>query len=175
MKSIIKWFLNITVVFYLFVIYFSGVPETNTLNARLKEKATQMAFILGIWPSWSMFAPNPIRFDTKSYVVIRYQNGEEREYDVEAQTSGIFGPFRKARWMKYAQDNLRNPHQRSLLAPAIRHFKARYNRAGNPITQINLERRWREVFPFSDSAIPAISQTPRSNRYEILISQKMEE
>lgn len=175
MIKIAKPFLNITIICYLLIIYFAGVPETNTLNARLKHRATQIAFLLGIWPSWSMFAPNPIRFDSKSYVLLRYENGDVNEYDVEEETTGLFKPFRKIRWMKYAQDNLRNPKQRSLLAPAIRHFKKKYKISGNPIVQVQLKRRWREVHPFSESEIPSITSTPRSDRDEILLSHNVED
>lgn len=173
MRRISKYFLNSLIVFYLGVIYFSGVPETNTLNFRLKQKATDIAFIVGIWPSWSMFAPNPIKFDSKSYVEITYKNGVVKEYDVEKKLSGILAPFRKARWMKYSQDNLRNPNQRVLLKPALRYFARKYHEEGNPITHMKIKRKWLEVHPFSDHKIPAISNTPRVEKNEILITENL--
>lgn len=174
MKRPIKYLLNMTVVFYLAVIYFSGVPESNTLNFRLKEKATKVAMVVGIWPSWSMFAPNPIRYDSKSYVEVTHKNGEVKEYDVEIEPKGVLATFRKARWMKYAQDNLRNPRQRGLLDPAIRHFLHKYDRKDNPIVNLRITRKWQEVHPFSDHSIPSISKTPRLEKNEILLTQKLE-
>lgn len=174
MNRITKYLLNVLIVSYLAVIYFSGVPESNTLNVRLKEKATNVAFAVGIWPSWSMFAPNPIKFDSKSYVTIAYQNGEMREYDVEKQTEGILGPFRKARWMKYSQDNLRNPTQRALLRPALEYFKRKYDIPGNPIVNVQIKRKWLEVHPFSNREIPSIYKTPRTEKNEVLITQRIE-
>lgn len=174
MNRIAKYVMNALIVCYLAVIYFSGVPDSNTLNFRLKEKATKVAFAVGIWPSWSMFAPNPIKFDSKSYVVIRYKNGEMKEYDVEKQTDGILGPFRKARWMKYSQDNLRNPNQRVLLRPAINYFKRKYEIPGNPIVNVQITRKWSEVHPFSHHEIPSIYKTPRIEKNEVLITQQVE-
>ncbi len=175
MKRPTKIFLNIIIVFYLGVIYFSGVPATNTLNTRLKEKAMAVAFVVGIWPSWSMFAPNPVKFDTKSYVELRYRNGEVREYDVEPELRGLLATFRKARWMKYAQDNLRNPKLRVLLPPAIRHFVRQHQIPGNPIVTVRIKRRWEEVHPFSSERLHSITRTPRYQKHEILISQQVED
>jgi hypothetical protein len=173
-RRVTKYFLNTLIVFYLGVIYFTGVPETNTLNFRLKEQTMKIAFALGIWPSWSMFAPNPIKFDSKSYVEITYQDGEIVEHDVEKKLSGILAPFRKARWMKYSQDNLRNPNQKVLLQPAINYFARKYRIEGNPITHIKIRRKWLEVHPFSDHKIPSISKTPRIEKDEVLITQSLE-
>lgn len=174
MNRLTKYVLNSLIVSYLAVIYFSGVPESNTLNFRIKEKAMSVAFAIGIWPSWSMFAPNPIKFDSKSFVEITYENGVVKEYDVEKETLGILGPFRKARWMKYSQDNLRNPGQKALLNPAIRYFTKKYNSVDNPIINVQIKRKWSDIHPFSDHAIPSISKTPRIEKHEILISQKLE-
>ena len=174
MKRLMRYLLNVVIVFYLGVIYFSGVPETNTLNFRIKEKSTKVAMILGIWPSWSMFAPNPIKFDSKSYVAVTYKNGEVKEYDVEEKPTGILAPFRKARWMKYSQDNLRNPRQKILLNPAIRHFIHKYDSAANPVVNVQIKRKWAEVHPFSHKSLPSIFQTPRKELNEVLVTQKVE-
>jgi hypothetical protein len=173
MRQLTRYVLNVLIVFYLGVIYFTGVPETNTLNHRIKGKASQVAFALGIWPSWSMFAPNPIKFDSKSYVEITYENGEVKEYDVEKEPTGILAPFRKARWMKYSQDNLRSPNQKALLAPAIRYFTRKYNNPENSIVTVKIKRKWSEVHPFADNGVPSIDQTPRKELNEILITQKV--
>jgi hypothetical protein len=174
MRRLTKYILNTLIVSYLAVIYFAGVPETNTLNFRVKERAMKVAFAVGIWPSWSMFAPNPIKFDSKTYVAVTYKNGETKEYDVEKNPEGILATFRKARWMKYSQDNLRNPNQRVLLKPAIRYFTRKYDLPGNPVVNVQILRRWAEVHPFSDKQIPSIYRTPRLEKNEVLITQQVE-
>lgn len=174
MKRITKYLLNVLIVSYLAVIYFSGVPETNTLTYRAKQKAMTVAFAVGIWPSWSMFAPNPIKFDSKSYVVMTHANGTVKELDVEKDTKGILGTFRKARWMKYSQDNLRNPTQKALLDPAIRYFRNKYDDPKNPIVNVQIKRKWQEVHPFSNRKLHSIYKTPRTEKNEILISQQVE-
>ncbi|WPU65929.1 hypothetical protein [Peredibacter starrii] len=174
MKRIGRYCLNVVIVCYLCIIYFAGVPETNTLNYRMKQKMTSVAMVLGIWPSWSMFAPNPIKFDSKSYVEVTYKDGTIKEYDVEKKTTGILAPFRKARWMKYSQDNLRNPKQKGLLAPAIRHFVHKYDSKENPVVSVKINRKWSEVHPFSNKSIHSIYQTPRKEMNEILVTQKVE-
>lgn len=174
MRRITKYFINSLIVFYLGVIYFSGVPETNTLTARLKEKATNIAFVLGIWPSWSMFAPNPIKFDSKSFVELTYQSGLKKEYDVEKDPKGVLAPFRRARWMKYSQDNLRNPGQKGLLRPAVNYFARKYSLPDDPVVNVRLIRRWWDVELFSDHKLSPISSTPRKEFFEVLISERIE-
>ncbi|MBA3972567.1 MAG: hypothetical protein H0X46_10605 [Bacteroidetes bacterium] len=174
MRRLTKYVLNTFIVSYLAVIYFSGVPESNTLNVRIKAKATKIAFAVGIWPSWSMFAPNPIKFDSKTYVEITHKNGKVAVYDVEKDTPGILGPFRKARWMKYSQDNLRSPTQRALLNPAIRYFTRKYDSPENPIVNVQIRRKWSDIHPFSEVSLHSITSTPRIEFNEVLISQKLE-
>lgn len=176
MKKYLRYISNFLIVGYLATIYFSGVPESNTLNNRIKKKASSVAFALGIWPSWSMFAPNPIKFDTKSFVEITYKNGEVKEHDVEIELDGILATFRRARWMKFSQDNLRNPNQKGLLSPAIRYHYQKYKNIENPITSIVIKRRWWDVPAFTEEAplIPLASGHVRKESSEILISEKYE-
>jgi hypothetical protein len=176
MNKFIRLLSNGLIIFYLVVIYFSGVPESNTLNSRLKKKTTDIAFILGIWPSWSMFAPNPIKFDSKTYIEITYRNGKTILKDIEEEPSGILAPFRKARWMKYSQDNLRNPKQKGLLAPSLRYHFAKFNSLDNPIVGLKIIRKWWDVPAFNEATplIPINSNYKRNESQEILISEKYE-
>lgn len=174
MNRFTKYILNSLIVAYLSIIYFTGVPESNTLNSRLKQKLHKVAQVVGIWPSWSMFAPNPIRFDSKTYVEITYSDGEILEEDVEKNVDGVLGAFRKARWMKYSQDNLRNPRHKVLLKPALHYFAKKFQREGNPIVNITLKRKWAEIQPFSDQSLHPIKNTPRTLKNEILISSNLE-
>ena len=174
MKLITRYVSNTLIVGYLAVIYFSGVPESNTFNARMKQKATDIAFVLGIWPSWSMFAPNPIKFDSKTYVEIAFKNGDVKLEDVEIELDGVLATFRKARWMKYSQDNLRSPNQKVLLAPALRFFYNKYNNDTNPIASITLRRKWWDVPAFTEQAplVPLTSEVKRKESTEVLITEK---
>lgn len=176
MKLFIRCLANSLIVSYLAVIYFSGVPESNTLNFRLKQKATSIAFAVGIWPSWSMFAPNPIKFDSKSYVDVTYKNGDIKTFDVEIPLEGPLATFRKARWMKYSQDNLRSPRQKGLLLPAVWYHKRKYEKVENPIVSISIKRIWTDVPAFSDAGnlVPLITSIPRKESSEVLFTHNFE-
>ena len=122
-----------------------------------------------------MFAPNPIKFDTKSFVEISYEDGEVELHDVEIELDGVLSTFRKARWMKYAQDNLRSPNQKGLLNPAIRHFLAKYGSIDRPIKGISLKRKWWDVKPFFEGGIDPVSNSRVSKENsEILLTQNFE-
>lgn len=173
MKKII---INSLIVFYLGVIYFAGVPESNTFNARMKQKAMKVAFFVGIWPSWSMFAPNPIKFDSKTFVELKRKDGSIEEHDIEIPLEGPLSTFRMARWMKYSQDNLRNPNQKALLKPAILHHFHKYNRLDNPIVSISIKRKWLDVPPFNDNQlVPLLAKVERQSHSEILSTENFEQ
>jgi hypothetical protein len=173
MNPLKKKILNCIIVLYLAVIYFAGVPDSNTLNYRIKEKAEVISFAIGIWPSWSMFAPNPIKFDSKSFVEITYKNGDKIKQDVEMKITGILAPFRNARWSKYSQDNLSSPNQRELLAPALRHFRFKYRRSDTSIVQATLTHHWIDVPPFNEEHLPPIlEKIEKKTGSEILMAEK---
>lgn len=173
MERLKKYLFNTLIVSYLAIVYFSGMPETNVFDSRLKAKAMSIAFALGIWPSWSMFAPNPIRFDSKTYVLLKYKSGEYKEVDVEKKLDGLLATFRSARWMKYAQDNLRNLNQKALLKPVARYFVRKYDRKDDPLVVIQILRRWNEIQPFSYKKLYSIFETPRIQKQEILLSESI--
>lgn len=172
MKKIKRVICNTLIIGYLGVIYFAGVPDTNTFNTRLKKKAMDVAFMVGIWPSWSMFAPNPIKFDSKTYVELTRKDGTKEEHDVEIPLEGVLSTFRMARWMKYSQDNLRNPNQKALLRPAVQHHFHKYNSEANPIVTVEIKRKWLEVPPFNEyQLIPLKADYQRKANSEVLLSE----
>lgn len=159
---------NFLLVFYLFTIYFSGMPDTNTLNFRLKQVMTDVANVLGIWPSWSMFAPNPIKFDSKTYAILTFRDGSMIEEDVEPELSGPSGTLRRARWMKFSQDSLRGMGQKRLFHPLAQHLRWKHRRAPSSLVKVELLRRWNVIHPFSDQELFPIDSTPRDSQEEIL-------
>jgi hypothetical protein len=174
MKLLKKLILNSFIVSYIFLIYFSGMPASNTLNLKLKKMTEKVTLMIGIWPSWSMFAPNPIKHDSKAIVLIRYKNGVVDEFDVEIEPQGGLGPLRKARWMKYSQDNLTHAGQRQLLNPAINYFYHKFFSEFNPIVSISIKRKWWNVPTFSESdpLIPLLTKVNRAEQSEILVTKQ---
>lgn len=173
MKLFNTFTINALIISYVGVMYFSGVPDSSLLHNQLKQFSSKAAMVIGIWPSWSMFAPNPVKSDSKTFVKISYKNGKSELYDLERRLTGPFIEIRKSRWMKYAQDNVRSPQQRALLAPIIRHYLFKYNSKKNPITNIQIIRKWREIpLIYSDGIYPIID-TPRIYNEMELISQKI--
>lgn len=173
MKRFKIFFINTLMIFYIGIMYFSGTPDGSLLHNQLKQFSNKAALVIGIWPSWSMFAPNPVKADSKTFVKISYKNGTTELHDLERKLTGPFSEIRKSRWMKYAQDNVRSPQQRVLLAPIIRHYLFKYNSKKNPITDIQIIRKWREIPLINNDGIYPITDTPRIYNEIELISQKI--
>lgn len=173
MKKITRFVTNFFVITYLCIIYFSAVPASNTLNSRLKDKALDIAFLIGVWPSWSMFAPNPIKNDSKTYAEIMFKDGQKKEFDIEQKPKGMLSILRKARWMKFSQDNLGSPHQKGLLHPTLNFQFEKYNSIHNPITSIALKRKWWNVpvFPLEGAMVSISSTIHRPMLSEVLITK----
>lgn len=173
MKLFNTFTLNTLIICYVGIMYFSGLPDGSLLHNQFKQLSTKAAMVVGIWPSWSMFAPNPIKSDSKTFVRISYKNGKSELFDLERRLTGPFKEIRKSRWMKYAQDNVRSPQQRVLLSPIIRHYLFKYNSKINPITNIQIIRKWREIPLINSDGIYPIIDTPRIYNEMELISQKI--
>jgi hypothetical protein len=163
-------FLNFLIISYLIIIYFAGVPPTNTLNNHLKTTTSNLAYLIGVWPSWSMFAPNPVKLDSKTFVQIKYVDGTEIEKDVEPKITGILSPFRSTRWSKFSQDNLRNEKQKAL-RPAVAEFFLNQEVAqGKNVAKIILVQRLREVPPLGPNGyvVPIKENYPRVEKSKVL-------
>jgi hypothetical protein len=132
------------------VIYFTGVPSSNNLQFQIKEILLPVAFAIGIWPSWSMFAPNPIKSDSQAMVEIQFKNKMIKTKNIDGSVEGFLSVLRHARWMKYAQDNLISPDQKGLLEPAMFFYLSKYQSEENPITSIKILHLRSEIPPFSE-------------------------
>lgn len=168
-----KYLLNTLLASYIAIIFFAGMPEINEMSLRVRQLAGRVSMLVGLWPSWSMFAPNPLRFDNKTYVVMSYKDGKQQEEDIEVPLEGPLAPFRSARWTKFAHDNLRQPNQRALLPGILNHFYHRYNAEENPILFMKVIRKISLVPPIDEKNIPSIFNTPRIKQDEILLTHKV--
>jgi hypothetical protein len=171
-----KKILSVFIAIYIVLIYFAGVPATNTFMTRFQENTRAIVHALGIWPSWSMFAPNPIKYDSNTFVKIKYNDGSEVEYDVEEKPTGILGPFRAARWNKYSQDNLKSDKQRGLLRPTLNYFTKKYQIADKKIVYIALVQKWQDVPPYGDGTniLPVLENKNLLPASKVLIEDNYE-
>lgn len=173
MKRFKMYLLNTLIILYIGIMYFAGVPDNNLVDKKLNQFANKTSLMLGFWPSWSMFAPNPIKFDAKTFVKITYKDGKSDVHDLERKLSGPFKELRRARWMKFAQDNIRSADQKSLLNPIIRHYLFKYNSLKRPISQIQIIRKWRDIPSLEKDGLYPIKDTPKIYNELELISQKI--
>ena len=67
---------------------------------KLKETLLPVAFAFGIWPSWSMFAPNPIKSDSRAMVEIHFKDKQIKTKNIDESDGGFLSVLRHARWMK---------------------------------------------------------------------------
>ena len=167
---------NVFILSYCSVIYFTGVPSSNTLQFKLKETLRPVAFAFGIWPSWSMFAPNPIKSDSRAIVEIHFKDKNIKTKNIDGSVEGFLSVLRHARWMKYAQDNLISPDQKGLLEPAMFFYLSKYQSEKNPITSIKILHLRSEIPPFSEfEVLPMVtSHQIRKVSTEIIASLNFE-
>lgn len=171
---LIRHVLNLIIVIFITTAVITGTPEMNFFHEKVKSFLHPLSFAIGIWPSWSMFAPNPARVDSKTFAEIHLRSGKVKELDIEPQYgSGFAGHLRDDRWRKFSGDNLKNANHRAVLPLIINYLHKKFNPSMDPITKVRLIQRWSEVSNFGDgSRIISLKENSRRIVKENILFEK---
>lgn len=75
------YFINTFIVCYLFIAWSWSLPK-NSARRRVAQKLGPIVRWLGLWHSWSMFAPEPILVERKLAVELAYKDQSVDVYDL---------------------------------------------------------------------------------------------
>ena len=112
----------------------------------------------GLWQSWSMFAPDPISINIRTYARITDRDGRVVSLDLLPMRGrqDWLARYRRDRYRKWVIDHVRRDDH-ALLWPGTAQFMLRQARGtvANPVS-VTLVRRWRQVtFPANVLEAPA--------------------
>lgn len=155
------------VAFHVLVIVSWGMPTETLVGKALNRSIEPYMLFTGLWQNWSMFAPDPRRFDCYLTAKLRFKDGMESLWEFPRMDKmGPVEAYFKERYRKWACDNLRLDTQRGTWSEASRYI-ARLNQTdpANPVTQVELIRSWADIPP------PAWAEGSRSPAGEAAAAQ----
>jgi len=142
------------VAFHLFAIVAWCIPLESPLTARCREWVRPYMVWVGLFQKWDMFAPDPSKLNNYLTATVVYADGRASVWNFPRMAEmGIFEKYRKERYRKYANDNLRLDGFAALWPDAARYIARANNRPGNPPTRVDLVRHWSLVPPPGSSAV----------------------
>lgn len=169
-----KIFINVSIISYLTLIMLHGLPLEALIFKKAKTHTSSVVMGLGIWQGWNMFAPNPLRFDVDIYARLYYKDGSIAIKNIEESLEeNILFTFRRARWTKWAKDNVRQTSHDVLWKPTLKYMVDKYAQKGNPIFKAELFRKYIEVKVLNGeekNMIPLTKWNPKMSEEEIFFT-----
>lgn len=100
----------------------------------------------GLWQYWDMFAPDPLKRDIYMDAIVTYRSGDKHTYKyLRVADLPVFDRYFVERYRKYFERINENGLENLWVGTAFRIAQKANTYPGNPPTQIELVRHWREV------------------------------
>ncbi len=132
----------------------------------IKEKQIRPTFkFLHLYQNWSMFAPDPIRFERKVEAHIYRHDGSRAIWELPSYRHGwllnrILGEAER----KWSLDNIRLNKNHRNWPPLARYLKERFDqlKPENPVREVRLVRLWKKKYFNSLTLHDRIQNTRKS-------------
>lgn len=136
------------VAFHLFAIVSWCIPLDSPLTVRCRDLVRPYMVWVGLFQKWDMFAPDPSKLNNYVTAVVVYADGRASTWNFPRMAElGIFEKYRKERYRKFANDNLRLDGFAALWPDAARYIARVNNHSNNPPVRVDLVRHWSLVPP----------------------------
>jgi hypothetical protein len=135
--------LNVFITLSVAFLFFWGLPGT----AMIKPLIPAVNY-LGLWHSWSMFAPTPLKIHFDVRAQVKYQDGTEAEWIApRMQELSLWERANKERYRKW-RERIRLDEYKTV-SKETANFIARqmYKNPGNPPVVVKLTRYWVDLPP----------------------------
>lgn len=134
---------NIFIAYHLVAIWVWCLPKDFALRAPLLKWTAPYIVRSGLWQHWTMFSPNPRTENIRVGAEITYANGSVQSYEFpQMDRLGYMERYRRERFRKWANDNLRLDDHSRLWPPAARWVARLHSGGPQPVSRVRLVRRW---------------------------------
>jgi hypothetical protein len=135
-------------VFHIVAITCWCAPLDSALLTRFRALIRPYMQWSGLLQGWNMFAPEPTKFNSYMEADVIFQDGQKRTWAFpRMEKLGYWKRYRKERYRKFANENLRMDANSALWPDAALRI-ARLNRnAANPPVMVILVRCWSQIPP----------------------------
>lgn len=102
----------------------------------------------GLWQSWAMFAPDPMRVNAHLEALIIFRDGSQAIWSFpRTQKQGYLERYLKERYRKWSSDYVRVDAYGSLWPDTARFIARLHRKPENPPVEVRLIRRWMIIPP----------------------------
>ncbi|MBI4347565.1 MAG: hypothetical protein HY553_11970 [Elusimicrobia bacterium] len=137
---------NAFIAFHLAVLFVWCLPASFALRRPLAERVSRYVVGLGLWQGWDMFSPNPRTTNIRVGAIVSFADGTSELYDFpQMDRLGFFERYRRERYRKWVNDNLRLDKNPQLWRPAAAWVAGLHADRPAPVTLVRLIRRWWDI------------------------------
>lgn len=171
LKSLrVRWRVLIVVVYSLSALSFALPRDVFPLKSVIGSLTTAPMAAFGLWQYWDMFAPTPRSDDIKVELVYKTADGNKYSIFVtDMMAMGYMERWRKERWRKYFNDNLRTDAKKYLWAPFAAYFYKELKQSGVEAIEIELRRHWRSAKRLVSPSLRADRNSEPWNSYSFYV------
>ena len=148
-KAFLQGAISVFIVFHLVAIICWAMPIKFWLFGAVNEMTRPYLLWTGLFQSWDMFAPDPVKANTYVKAVVITKNGHVHVWSFPRMDQLGFGQrYQKERYRKFVEDMLRE--QNALLLPdVVKHIARFYNDPADPPQKVLLIKFQSDITPGS--------------------------
>ena len=168
-----RWAITAFIVLHVYILAAWGLPISG-LRTMLVRPIEDYVNYWGLWPSWDMFAPDPLSLNFRIEALIEYQDGSSRTWSFPQMAKlSLWQRYQKERYRKW-EERVRMDVNAALWDDTCR-FVARLNDTPtNHPTHIVLIRHW-ALIP-APTVVPGTTVPqdfqPRPDQYEMPLNYR---
>lgn len=148
-KAFLQGAISVFILFHLVAIICWAMPVNSPLFAVVNEMTRPYLLWTGLFQSWDMFAPDPIKTNTYVKAVVITQNHHVHVWSFPRMDQLGFGQrYQKERYRKFVEDMLREQNA-ALLPDVVKHIARFYNDPADPPQKVLLIKFDSDITPGS--------------------------
>lgn len=140
--------LNAFIAFHLFAVFVWCLPSSFAIRRPFANAISRYIVGIGLWQGWDMFSPNPRTVNIRVGALVTYEDGSEQPFDFpQMDRLGFFERYRRERYRKWVNDNMRLDKNPALWKPAAEWVAGLHGRGSARVARVRLIRRWWDIPP----------------------------
>lgn len=147
--------IHVFLIFHIVAIACWCLPIGSPLIAAGKELVRPYMLWTGLFQSWDMFSPSPVRVNNYLEAIVLYKDGNTRIWPFpRMERLSLLDRYRKERYRKFSE--VLNDDKYAPLWPDATRFIARQQNTGSiPVKMVLLVRYWSDILPPKEAALRA--------------------